>query len=95
MTAYWQARAEAEEALGISGLNATVLRPWYVLGPGHRWAYALVPFYALFRLIPSTRESARRLGLVTLPQMLRALLSAVETPVNGIRVVPVTEIRRA
>ena len=93
MTAYWQARAEAEEALEKSGLNATVLRPWYVLGPGHRWAYALVPFYWVCERIPSTRESARRLGLVTLPQMLRALAGAVENPVKGIRIVPAPEIR--
>jgi uncharacterized protein YbjT (DUF2867 family) len=95
MTAYWQARAEAEEVLAASGMNATVLRPWYVLGPGHRWAYALIPFYWVCERIPSTRDSARRLGLVTLPQMLRALVAAVENPVEGIRIVPVTEIRTA
>jgi uncharacterized protein YbjT (DUF2867 family) len=95
MKAYWQARAEAEEALGRSGLNATVLRPWYVLGPGHRWAYALIPFYWVCERIPATRDSALRLGLVTLPQMLRALVSAVENPVKGIRLVPVAEIRNA
>jgi len=95
MKAYGQARIEAEEALAASGMNATVLRPWYVLGPGHRWAYALIPFYALFRLIPSTRDSALRLGLVTLPQMLGAMVSAVENPATGTRVVEVPEIRRA
>lgn len=95
MAAYWQARVEAEEALTKSGMNATVLRPWYVLGPGHRWAYALIPFYWIAELIPSTRDSARRLGLVTLPQMLRALMAAVENPVQGLRVVPVPEIRTA
>jgi uncharacterized protein YbjT (DUF2867 family) len=36
MKAYWQARAEGEEILRASGLAATILRPWYVLGPGHR-----------------------------------------------------------
>jgi uncharacterized protein YbjT (DUF2867 family) len=95
MTAYWQARAEAEEALAKSGLRATVLRPWYVLGPGHRWAYALVPFYWFAERIPATREGALRLGLVALPQMLRALVAAAENPVKGIRIVPVPEIRVA
>lgn len=95
MNAYWQARAEAEAVLEKSGLDATVLRPWYVLGPGHRWAYALVPFYWICERIPSTRDSARRLGLVTLPQMLRALVAAVENPVKGIRIVPAPEIRRS
>jgi uncharacterized protein YbjT (DUF2867 family) len=95
MKAYWQARAEAEAVLEKSGLNATVLRPWYVLGPGHRWAYALIPFYALFRMLPATRDGAERLGLVTLAQMLRALVAAVENPVKGTRIVPVPEIRTA
>lgn len=30
--------------------------------------------------LPSTRDSARRLGLVTLPQMLQTLVRVVETP---------------
>src|SRR4029453_4201108 len=47
MKAYWQARAEAEAFLAQTGLNATVLRPWYVLGPGHRWPYLLLPGYWL------------------------------------------------
>src|SRR5919198_177904 len=37
MREYQQARAEGEALIRRSGLNATILRPWYVLGPGHRW----------------------------------------------------------
>ncbi|MGH9442507.1 MAG: NAD(P)H-binding protein [Thermoanaerobaculia bacterium] len=95
MKAYWRARAEAEEHLEESGMNATVLRPWYVLGPGHRWAHALLPLYWLCEALPATRDLALRLGLVTLRQMLRSLVYAVETPVNGTRVVHVPEIRTA
>jgi uncharacterized protein YbjT (DUF2867 family) len=95
MKAYWKAREEAEAALAATGINATVLRPWYVLGPGHRWAYALIPFYAIAERIPATRATARRLGLVTLPRMLSALVLAVERPAVGTRIVEVPEIRRA
>ena len=95
MKAYIQTRMEAEARLQSSGLNATILRPWYVLGPGHRWAYALIPFYKLFELIPATREGARRCGLVTLKQMLAALVDAVENPYTGIRIVEVPEIKKA
>jgi uncharacterized protein YbjT (DUF2867 family) len=35
MKAYIQVRAECEAAIRAAGLNATILRPWYVLGPGH------------------------------------------------------------
>ena len=93
MQAYIAVRAECEAAIETAGLNATILRPWYVLGPGHRWPYLLLPFYKAAELIPATREAARRLGLVTLEQMICALTEAVENPVQGTRVVTVPAIR--
>ena len=95
MQAYQAARAEGEAAIEAKGLNATFLRPWYVLGPGHRWPALLLPGYWLAERLPATRESARRLGLVTLRQMLAALVFAVENPAAGVRVVDVPAIRSA
>jgi uncharacterized protein YbjT (DUF2867 family) len=97
MKAYIEARTEGERLIGGAGLTATVLRPWYVVGPGHRWPLALVPFYALARLVPSLRESAERLGLVTIRQMVDALARAVDNPppVGTVRVVDVPAIRGA
>ena len=95
MKAYWQARAEGEQTLRESGLTATILRPWYVLGPGHRWPYLLLPGYWLLERLPQTRDGARRLGLVTLAQMARAIVFAVENPPKALRVVEVPEIRSA
>jgi uncharacterized protein YbjT (DUF2867 family) len=93
MKAYQQARREAEQAIEASGLAASIVRPWYVLGPGHRWPLALVPVYALLERLPSTSESARRLGLVTIGQMVRTLAACVEQVPSGIRVVEVPAIR--
>ncbi len=95
MHAYIAVRRECEAAIESAGLNATILRPWYVLGPGHRWPYILIPLYKLTEQLPVTREGARRLGLVTLEQMIRALVFAVENPAQGNRVVGVPEIRTA
>jgi nucleoside-diphosphate-sugar epimerase len=95
MKVYQDVRAQGEAMIRASGMKATLLRPWYILGPGHRWPYFLVPAYWLFEWFPATRASARRLGLVTLPQMIDALLVAVENPPDGIRVVEVPEIRRS
>ena len=95
MQAYVAARREAEEAVRASGIPATILRPWYVLGPGHRWPYALVPLYRLLEALPSTREAAERPGLVTVRQMVLALAAAVEQPAEGVRVLGVPEIRAA
>ena len=93
MKTYIEARSQAEQMLRESGMNATILRPWYVLGPGHRWPYALIPFYWLFRKIPATRVGAERLGLVTLGQMTHALVRAVESPAPGVRILDVPAIR--
>lgn len=95
MKAYIEVRAECEEEIRAAKLDATVLRPWYVLGPGHRWPYLIAPLYKALELIPATREGANRLGLVTLQQMTDALLEAVESPVEGIRTMGVPEIRTA
>jgi uncharacterized protein YbjT (DUF2867 family) len=94
MKAYQEVRAECEAAIRSSGLHATILRPWYVLGPGHRWPYLLIPAYWLFENLPSTRAGARRLGLVTLEQMLRALTNAIASPAPNVRVLGVPEIRQ-
>jgi uncharacterized protein YbjT (DUF2867 family) len=95
MKAYQAVRAEGEKTIRDSGLNATILRPWYVLGPGHRWAYALLPMYWLFERIPGTRDTARRLGLVTLDQMVGAIAKAVEGPGDGVRVFDVPSIKQS
>jgi uncharacterized protein YbjT (DUF2867 family) len=93
MKAYVETRVEAEDLIRSSGLNSTFLQPWYVLGPGHRWAYALLPFYKILEMIPSTREGALRMGLVTLKQMMAALIYALEHPAQGVRVIDVPRIR--
>jgi nucleoside-diphosphate-sugar epimerase len=76
-----------------SGLSATILRPWYVLGPGRRWPLILKPIYWLMEQIPSTRESAQRLGLITLEQVVAALTYSIENPPEGMRTLSVPEIR--
>ena len=78
MHAYIDARTQGEALVRATGIPATILRPWYVLGPGHWWPYALLPFYRLFERIPSKRESALRFGLVTHQQMITALMRAIE-----------------
>jgi uncharacterized protein YbjT (DUF2867 family) len=80
MHAYIEVRRAGEAAIAAAGLSATMLRPWYVLGPGHRWPWLLVPMYAIAECFSATRPTAQRMGLITLAQMLRALVWAVEHP---------------
>jgi uncharacterized protein YbjT (DUF2867 family) len=93
MKFYAGVRAEAEKMVRESGMNATILRPWYVLGPGRRWPIFLKPMYWMMERIPSTRESAQRLGLVTLEQMVGTLVRSIENPACGVRILGVPEIR--
>ncbi|MBC6951557.1 hypothetical protein DWB58_26830 [candidate division KSB1 bacterium] len=65
-----------------------------MLGPGHRWPYLLLPMYGLFEHLPGTRNTALRLGLVTLEQMVNTLAWAVENPGQSIRIIEVPEIRQ-
>jgi uncharacterized protein YbjT (DUF2867 family) len=95
MKAYQSARAEAERTLVASGLRHTILRPWYVLGPGHRWPASLLPMYWVLERLPPTRDSAVRLGLVTLEQMVTTIVDAIENPPAQSRIVDVPHIRGA
>jgi uncharacterized protein YbjT (DUF2867 family) len=93
MQAYIAVRTEGEALIRAAGLRGSILRPWYVLGPGHRWPHVLTPVYWVLERLPATREGARRLALVTRPQMIGALTEAVEHPADGIRVWGAAEIR--
>lgn len=94
MKAFLEVRAQGEAMIRESGTPATFLRPWYVLGPGHWWAYATVPVYWVLERLPKTKESARRLGLITIDQMVNALLWSVENPPPEIQILEVPQIRR-
>ncbi len=94
MKEFTAVRAQGEEMIRRSGMSATFLRPWYVLGPGHRWPYLLIPIYWVLAALPNTKESARRLGLVTIAQMINALVWSIENPAKGIRIIDVPQICR-
>ena len=92
--AYIEVRRTCDEAIRAAGIPATFIRPWYILGPGHWWPYLLLPAYKLLERIPSTSESAQRLGLVTIDEVITTLVWAVEHPPEGVRIIDVPEIRR-
>jgi uncharacterized protein YbjT (DUF2867 family) len=91
MRAYVEVRAEGECLVRDSGLAATFVRPWYVLGPGHRWPYALLPAYWIWSLFD--RDTAVRLYPVRLAQVVRALADAIEHPSEGVRIIEAPEMR--
>jgi uncharacterized protein YbjT (DUF2867 family) len=94
MKAFIAVRQQGEALIRASGIPATFVRPWYVLGPGHWWPYAILPIYWILERIPKTKESAQRLGLITISQMVSALVWAVENPPGQIRILDVPRIRQ-
>jgi uncharacterized protein YbjT (DUF2867 family) len=94
LKAYVEVRAEGEAMIRASGLNATFLRPWYVLGPGHWWPYIVVPLFWVLERLPATKERVQRLGFVTIDEMVNTLLDAIENPSDGVRVLQVPDIRQ-
>src|SRR2546423_6402112 len=95
MRDYVAVRAEGERLVRETGMAATFVRPWYVLGPGHRWPYAILPLYWLWMLSPKSRDTARRLYPVKLRSVVRAIADAVDVPPNGVRIIEAPEMRRA
>jgi uncharacterized protein YbjT (DUF2867 family) len=93
MKDYIVVRTEREAALRAGGMPATILRPWYALGPGHRWPLVLAQAYWIAKHSPASREAAGRLGLLTIDEMLNAMVWAVEHPAETIRVLSVPAIR--
>jgi hypothetical protein len=56
-----------------------------------------VPLYKIAEMIPATRATAERLGLVTIEQMINAIVYSLENPpaAGQQRIVDVAGIRRA
>lgn len=87
MREYVAVRAEGERMIRESNVPATFIRPWYVLGPGHRWPYLILPLYWLAMLAPKSRDTARRLYPVPLRKVIQSLVDAIERPPSsGVRI---------
>lgn len=96
MRACQNVRAQCESLIESAGLTATIVKPWYILGQGHRWPIVLEPLYWLAEHSPKTREGALRLGLVQHGEITRALTWAVENPpAPQLRIWDVPAIRAA
>jgi nucleoside-diphosphate-sugar epimerase len=93
MKVFQEVRQAGEQLIRQTGMDATFVRPWYVLGPGHRWPVPLLPVFWLAERLPPFRESARRLGFITIEQMVAALVWTIESPPQGVRVMEVPDIR--
>ena len=95
MRTYQAVRKQGEEYCIQKDLTCTFIRPWYVLGPGRWWPVLLLPVYGLAEIIPGLRPKARSKALVTIRQMLRALVNAVEEKPASSSIIEIKGIRSA
>jgi uncharacterized protein YbjT (DUF2867 family) len=93
MLEYQKCRAKCEELIIGSSLKASIIRPWYVIGPGHYWPLLFLPLFKLLEIIPATSIKAKALRLVYLRQMLDTLCYAVEHPPEQQQVFEIKDIR--
>lgn len=95
MQAYQEVRKQGEQYCLSKTFNCTFIRPWYVIGPGHWWPVLLLPIYGLAEIIPSWRIKARAMALVTIKQMLHALINVIEDESSSQRILETKDIRRS
>lgn len=92
---YIEVRKHGEELLAESKIPSSIIRPWYIIGPGHYWPLILKPVYKICEWIPATREQAINLGLVKLEEMLSTILYSVKNPPAGIKIYRTEDIRNS
>lgn len=87
MTSYVAVRAEVEALIRELGLHATIIRPFYVLGPGRRWPYLVMPLLWLSRIVPGLAQRTRSMIFNTRDQVVHAIVHAVLHPPTGVDVI--------
>jgi len=93
MKEYIEVRKQGEELLAENNIASSIIRPWYIIGPGHYWPLLFKPMYKICEWIPATREQAINLGLVKLDEMLKTIIYAVKNPTQSVKIYATKEIR--
>jgi uncharacterized protein YbjT (DUF2867 family) len=94
MADYQQARAQAESYVNDLLPNTLFVRPWYVVGPGHYWPLLLTPIYKILSWLPFTQRKANALALVTINQLIAAMVDSIEKPAKGHYTLEISEIKK-
>lgn len=94
MKDYQLARAKGELMLRESKIPGIVVRPWYVIGPGHWWPLLLKPLYLLARVTRKYKTGAKKLDTVTIRQILNTLEHGIAEETNAIRYYEVEDIKK-
>ena len=87
-------RAAGEALLEQSGIPSSIIRPWYVMGPGRWWPVLLKPFFWLASLNSSWVAKAKHFDTVTIQQMISTLMVAIKKTPAHIKYYEIEDIRQ-
>ena len=76
MGPYLKVKKKTEEALMQSGLDYTILRPSFFVGPGRRAAQLLQPFFSIWSFF--SKKSALRYQAISIETLAQILLKIIE-----------------
>lgn len=92
MFTYQANKKRAEKALNESGLNLTLIRPWYVIGPNRTWPEAFNWLYNLAEKYPNTLAKVRKFRLVLQEQVLNTLIEAIENKPEKLKIYEIEDM---
>lgn len=87
-------RAAGEALIEQSRIPASIIRPWYVLGPGHWWPVLLKPFFWLASLHPAWVAKAKHFDTITIQQMINTFLVAIKNTPGKTKYYEIEAIRQ-
>ncbi|MDB5035132.1 MAG: NAD-dependent epimerase/dehydratase [Chlorobi bacterium] len=91
---YVQCKGMAERAVIDAGLDWTIYRPSFILGPGQKWPIVLEPMLALAALIPGhIGDVARRARSVRREELAASMVRALGDPSSIGEIYDVPRIR--
>jgi nucleoside-diphosphate-sugar epimerase len=92
MFTYQANKKRAEAALNSSGMNVSLLRPWYVVGEGRTWVKIFNGLYNLAEKYPNLLAKVRKFRLVSHQQILDTLIHAIESEPKNLTVYEIDDI---
>lgn len=93
---YVQCKAKAEAAILSAGVDWTIFRPSFIVGPGQQWPILLTPILAFFGLFPGHfGDVSRRAGNISRRRLARAFVNCLKDNSSIGRILGVPALRKA
>jgi uncharacterized protein YbjT (DUF2867 family) len=92
MWLYQRNKKTIEKILQESGINLTLIRPWYVLGPTRTWPQMFNGLYNLAERFPNALAKIRKFRLTSLDQMIDTLQKSISASPVKLRIYEIEDM---